>query len=73
MDEKKTLVHQQILGQSQTISKKPLGGNAKFEKLKKIDRLNKKLNFYSSLKANALKICENSTHDILFCKIKHRN
>ena len=35
IDEKKTLVHQQILGQSQTISKKPLGANAKFEELKK--------------------------------------
>ena len=42
-------------------------------KLQKIDRLNKKLNFYSSLKTNALKICENSTHDILFCKIKDKN
>ena len=35
IDEKKTLVHQQILGQSQTISKKPLGDNAEIAKLKK--------------------------------------
>ena len=54
-------------------NQKTTRGNARIANLKKIDRLNRKLNFYSSLKINELKICENSTYDILFCKIKHRS